>query len=365
MESTMRRTLVSLLSTTIPVLGATAVARTAPAQSNDMPEAAPAADMVLIPGGTFSMGSGGAHDDEMPAHPVTLKSFLLDRYEVTNGQFAGFVEATGFVTQAEHDGAAWCYLKGEADFRFVQGADWKHPEGPGSAIVDRMEHPVVCVSWNDAHAYARWAGKRLPTEAEWEYAARSRGGRHVAADPGVTAPTALHGHAHHVEGSGQRSPEATAEHPSSRGHQPAATPTSQPAEDQQYVAANIWQGVWPAENRLADGFFATAPVGSFEPNPIGVHDMIGNVWEWTADWYGAAYYSTSPAETPTGPPVGETRVARGGSWFCSANYCGAYNSHYRGASPPDHAFNNVGFRCAADAPSHTLTEGDSSTEVGR
>jgi sulfatase modifying factor 1 len=362
MKSAMGQTL--LICTTIAAIGPSAPVSAAPAQSAPSSRPAPTTDMVLIPGGTFSMGSSAAHGDEVPVHAVTLKAFLLDRYEVTNRQFAAFVEATGFVTQAERDGAAWCYLKGEADFRYVEGADWRHPEGPGSSVIDRTEHPVVCVSWHDAHAYANWAGKRLPTEAEWEYAARSRGGPHVAADPQVTAPAAPHAHVNHGDGSGQRPHEATAEHPSSRGHQLVATPTSRPASDQDYVAANIWQGVWPSENRLTDGFFSTAPVGSFESSPIGVHDMIGNVWEWTADWYGADFYRDSPAGNPTGPSGGETRVARGGSWFCSANYCGAYNSHYRGASPPDHAFNNVGFRCAADAPARALI-GRSSTEAGR
>ena len=123
------------------------------------------------------------------------------------------------------------------------------------------------------------------------------------------------------------------------------------------VKANVWQGIWPRANHLEDGYFYTAPVGSFPPNELGLHDMIGNVWEWTADWYAEDEYRTSRRLDPTGPTGGEHRVARGGSWFCSPNYCGAYNSHYRGASPPDRAFNNVGFRCAADPPQETPSAG--------
>jgi len=253
--------------------------------------------MVRVPGGEYRMGFSDGAEDERPVHPVVLDSFWIDRHEVTNRQFAEFVRATGWVTRAERDGHLWCYLEGADRFRLVSGADWRNPFGPGSAVDERLDHPVVCVSWNDARAYAEWAGKRLPTEAEWEYAARA--GDH--------------------------------------GHLTAIA-----------AAANVWQGTWPERNELADGFFYTSPVMRFAANPLGVHDMIGNVWEWCSDWYAGDYYERSPAANPSGPDTGDRRVARGGSWFCSVNYCGAYSTNFRGASPPGRAFNNVGFRCAKD-----------------
>ncbi len=299
--------------------------------------------MAYIPGATFRMGFDHAHDDERPVHAVTVRPFLLDLHEVTNREFAQFVEATGYITQAERDGDAWCFLEGARDFHAITGADWRHPEGTGSSIESRLAHPVVCVSWDDAAAYAEWAGKRLPTEAEWEYAARGGRSQHFIAD--VVPPSPI-----------QQTPpnkSTPSNLPSPAGPvdpEPGSEGLSKTASGEVRVTANVWQGVWPHTNELTDGFFYTAPAGRFKPNALGVYDMVGNVWEWTADWYDAAYYQSSPAENPTGPPTGQTRVARGGSWFCSPNYCGAYSTHYRGSSPPDHAFNNVGFRCAMDLP---------------
>lgn len=299
----------------------------------------PPAGMVYVPGGTFEMGYAAGHEDEAPVHRVELSPFYIDRTEVTNAQFSAFVEATEYVTGAERDGFAWGYLKGEDDFRRIEGAQWRFPEGPGSGIGDRMNHPVVCVNWHDARAYAQWAGKRLPTEAEWEYAARAAGREHQAAQL-TEGETAHHGHA-----VSRPAPEPTAHHAS--GSLPAFT------EDGNIllVRANYWQGTWPSENRKTDAYFYTAPAGSYAPNDLGLHDMIGNAWEWCADFYASDYYGRSPAADPKGPETGQNRVARGGSWFCSSNYCGAYSTHYRGASPPDHAFNNVGFRCAVSAAS--------------
>ena len=277
--------------------------------------------MVYIPGGRFQMGFEHGSTDERPLHPVILNPFLLDRFEVTNRQFTAFVRATGHQTQAERQDFCWTYVEGQNDFLDVGGANWLHPEGPGSSIKDRMDHPVVCVSWYDAAAYAAWAGKRLPSEAEWEYAARAGKTAHLVADLGDGDGSA---HLAHTSGN---SPKII------------------------LTQANVWQGTWPVRNHLLDGYYYTAPVGRFEPNGLGLHDIIGNVWEWSADWYSADYYQYSPKENPSGPERGDKKVARGGSWFCSPNYCGAFTSHFRGASPPDHAFNNVGFRCAGDVSS--------------
>ena len=245
-------------------------------------------------------------DDERPAHRVTLSPFDIDQTEVTNSEFARFVQDTGYETDAEKKGISWVFKKGQRDWVAIQGADWRHPLGSESSIVDTMNHPVVNVSWNDASAYANWADKRLPTEGEWEYAAR--GGREVEIYPW----------GNELEPGGR-------------------------------VVANFWQGKWPDDNKLEDGYYYTAPVASFSPNGFGLYDMIGNAWEWTADWYREDYYKHSPAIDPKGPRTGETRVARGGSWFCSEGYCGAYRVGFRGKSPQDSSFNNVGFRCAKDA----------------
>lgn len=318
------------------------------------------AGMVYVPAARFNMGYEQGHDDEAAVHSVDLPAFLIDKHEVTNREFARFVDATGYVTQAERDEYSWCYIEGATDFERLAGADWRHPQGPASSIEGRMNHPVVCVSWEDAVAFAEWAGKRLPTEAEWEYASRGGSSAHFKAvtekgedDPGGDANTPRGGHASRVgERHGHDSPVRTPvpSTPSS-GHIGMATPTTSASSSSEVlIEANVWQGIWPESNLLDDGYFYTAPAGSYQANALGIYDMIGNVWEWTSDWYRSDYYENSPAYDPAGPPAGETRVARGGSWFCSPNYCGAYSTHFRGASPPAHTFNNVGFRCAADLP---------------
>lgn len=301
--------------------------------------------MVLIPGGEFVMGNEGAYSDELPEHELRISSFYLDAHEVTNAQFAEFVKATGYVTQAEREGHCWAYFNGETDWQYAAGTNWRHPQGLTSSIDDKMNHPVVCVSWEDAAAYAKWAGKRLPTEAEWEYAARAGAAGHFIANTG----TSKHAHTGHTGAS--HAAAASDRSPSSKSHDASAQHQMTGSQDNLIIVnANIWEGRWPEYNALSDGFYYTSPAASFEANAWSVYDMLGNVWEWTADWYDSSYYAVSPIADPQGPATGENRVARGGSWFCSPNYCGAYSTHYRGASPPDHAFNNVGFRCAMDVP---------------
>ncbi len=322
-----------------------------------------AAKMVFMRGGRFMMGSVHGHGDEQPVHEVHLDSFLIDKHEVSNRLFAAFVADTGYVTQAEREGYAWGFLEGDSDFRKVRGASWRHPDGPGSSYEDRLDHPVVNVTWHDAAAYARWAGKRLPTEAEWEYAARSGGGGQIAADPTrpATRPPESRADDHrHPPGhsrddeQGQTQdpggvPLVEASHPSAADHGRHGRHVSRGASSvDRFVPANVWRGTFPQTRQRINGSFTTTPVATFAANEADLHEMIGNVWEWTADWYAADYYATSPTANPRGPATGKHRVARGGSWFCNPDYCAAYNSHYRGASPPNHAFNNVGFRCAKD-----------------
>ena len=305
-------------------------------------------DMVLIPGGEFVMGNEGAYADESPLHTVRVSAFYIDEHEVTNAQFSAFVKATGYVTKAERDGRCWAYLVGETDWQYAAGTDWRHPQGPESTIDDKLNHPVVCVSWDDVVAYAKWAGKRLPTEAEWEYVARAGTLDHLIAR--TESPNPGHGH----QTAGVNTLAAVDRLPSSKSHAEGSHQQISAGRNHEVtVEANIWQGHWPEYNQLDDGFYYTAPIASFEANGMGIYDMLGNVWEWTADWYDSSYYAVSPTSNPQGPQTGENRVARGDSWFCSLNYCGAYSTHYRGASPPDHAFNNVGFRCAKDTPKNT------------
>lgn len=307
-------------------------------------------DMVLVPGGEYVLGDDGPRPaKDAPPRRVHISAFFMDRHEVTNREFARFVEAAGYVTSAERAGGAWVYRGGEREWTFVRGADWRHPLGPGSTTTQAMDHPVVLVSWHDAAAYARWSGKRLPTEAEWEVAARGGVPATLPDLPMVLPVTATRstGHDHAAHGRTTRDPEGGPPHPAAGAHAGPASGAADPATD---GSANVWQGRWPARNHLRDGYFYTAPVGTFAANTLGIHDMIGNVWEWTADWYGAdTYRQEGVAENPTGPRGGTQRVSRGGSWFCSANYCGAYRPGFRGKSPPGSAFNNVGFRCARDA----------------
>jgi formylglycine-generating enzyme required for sulfatase activity len=266
------------------------------------------AEMVLIPAGEFQMGDpfNEGDSDERPVHTVYLDAFYIDKYEVTNERFKRFVAETGYVTDAEKRGWSWVWTGEEV--KQVKGADWRHPEGPGSDISNRMDHPVVHVSWNDAMAYARWAGKRLPTEAEWEKAARGGlvGKRYVWGDE--MPPRQLVGNF---------------------------------ADE---TAKRKYPG-WVIVEGYDDGYAETAPVGSFAPNGYGLYDMAGNVWEWCADWYDENYYSRSPRRNPRGPDSGSYRVLRGGSWNSNPDILRAATRNY---SAPLNTYFLVGFRCAQD-----------------
>jgi formylglycine-generating enzyme required for sulfatase activity len=311
----------------------------------------PPAGMVWIPGGEFTMGTSLAvvnpalaHPEEGPPHRVRVDGFAMDETDVTNAQFRQFVEATGYVTTAEKaptleeimrqcpPGASepskeklvpgavvFQPTKGPVDkrnylqwWKWTPGANWKHPEGPESNLDGRDQHPVVQVSWDDAVAYAKWAGKRLPTEAEWEYAARGGldGKRYVWGD----------------EPFSEIKPQC-----------------------------NCYQGDFPWRNTLKDGFERTSPVKSFPPNGYGLYDMAGNVWQWCADWYDRDLYRQRAGGevvvNPIGPerssdPYQPERVQRGGSYLCSDDFCMRYRPSARLGCPPDNSMGHTGFRCA-------------------
>jgi formylglycine-generating enzyme required for sulfatase activity len=274
------------------------------------PSRAATCDMVRVPGGTFDMGTDRGMPFEGPVHRVTVHAFWIDRCEVTNREFARFVAATGHRTESEKQGFSGVFVPGAQEWRPIKGADWRHPEGPSSSLAGRDDQPVVHVSFDDAAAYAKWAGKRLPTEAEFEWAAR--GGR--------------------------------------AGAQYAWGDTLHPGGRQM---ANTWQGHFPEHDAGTDGYPRIAPVGRFPPNGYGLLDITGNVWEWTSDWFSEDYYrSAIGAVDPTGPATGSEKAIRGGSWLCSSNYCTGYRVAARQHTPPDSGLNNLGFRCvrAADAP---------------
>ena len=286
---------------------------------------------LALPGGGFAMGDpfdeGYPADGERPVHEVTLSPFLLDETAVTNAQYATFVKATGHVTEAEEIGispvfhlavqASRADVLGRADgtpwWLVVRGADWRHPAGPLSGIGELARHPVVHVSWHDAQAYAHWAGKRLPTEAEWEYAARGglAGARFAWGDE--------------------------------------LTPRGR-------WRLNIWQGTFPTHNTLDDGHLTTAPVKSYPPNGHGLHEMAGNVWEWCADRFSPTAYADragAPVTDPVAPGSDDVggdvpRVMRGGSYLCHDSYCHRYRVAARSSNTAESASANIGFRCAND-----------------
>jgi formylglycine-generating enzyme required for sulfatase activity len=313
----------------------------------------PPPGMVHIPGGTFMMGSDHPQSltQEGPAHEVTVGAFWMDAHEVTNAEFAAFVEATGYVTLAERP-VDWEDLKRDAPpgtpkppdsllqpgslvfvpmpgrnmndiayqswWKWQLGANWRAPEGPGSSIEGKMDHPVVHIALEDAEAYAKWVGKRLPTEAEWEFAARG----------GLDGARFTWGE-----------------------EDPLKNPK----------LANIWQGDFPVANLEEDGFNYTAPVASYPANGYGLHDMAGNVWEWTTDKFDIAYYQQVHAQghchNPTGSdrvndpsePFGrDKRVIKGGSFLCHVTYCESYRPSARMAADPNSSQMHLGFRCVQD-----------------
>jgi formylglycine-generating enzyme len=296
--------------------------------------------MVWIPGGTFEMGAEDpALADSQPVHGVTLTGYWMDEHEVTNAEYAAFVRATGYKTVAERPlnpadfpgvpaenvvpGSGVFTPTSEAVpldnalqwWRYVPGANWQHPNGPESSIATKPNDPVVHISYEDAAAYARWAGKRLPTEAEWEFAAQGGKGRNTYYWGKELKPGGK-------------------------------------------WVANIYQGNFPDKNTGEDGFMAAAPVKSYPANPYGLYDLDGNVWEWCSDFYRPDYFANSPEKDPQGPadsfdpeePGVVKRVQRGGSFLCSDQYCIRYKAGSRGKGEVTSASNNLGFRCVKDGP---------------
>ncbi|SNZ17096.1 Formylglycine-generating enzyme, required for sulfatase activity, contains SUMF1/FGE domain [Natronoarchaeum philippinense] len=286
--------------------------------------------MTRLDGGPFLMGTdsgaGFPQDGEGPVREVTLDPFYVDRFAVTNAQFLEFVRETGYTTDAERFGWSFVFedfvndadrdriartADGASWWVAVEGADWLHPNGPSQTVLDNrslLKHPVTHVSWRDAAAYADWAGKRLPTEAEWEYAARG----------GLRRRTFPWGDELRPDG----------EH-----------------------RCNIWQGEFPEQNTGDDGYVQTAPVDEYSPNDYGLYNVAGNVWEWCSDWFDREYHTTDAYsyDNPTGPDDGTERVMRGGSHLCHRSWCNRYRVAARSKNTPDSSTGNIGFRCVVDA----------------
>jgi formylglycine-generating enzyme required for sulfatase activity len=279
--------------------------------------------MIELPGGTFLMGSeyaeGFPADGEGPVRAVSLHPFSIDTYPVTNRLFRRFIEATGYKTEAERFGWSfvfWSHIPRERFREIVEdtvaatpwwckvpGAAWDAPEGPGSGIPGREDHPVVHVSWNDANAFAQWRGRRLPTEAEWEYAARG-------------------------------------------GLEQKLYPWGDKLRPEGEHRCNIWQGDFPNHDTADDGYAGTSPVEAFPPNGYGIYSITGNTWEWCADWFDPGFHRTAARDNPTGPPSGASRVMKGGSFLCHKSYCNRYRVAARTSNTPDSSASNIGFRCA-------------------
>jgi formylglycine-generating enzyme required for sulfatase activity len=277
--------------------------------------------MVRLEGCHFLMGSQSEDtfpaDGEGPVREVMVDSFYISKFPVTNAQFQEFIASSGYVTEAQRFGWSWVFrnhlpeiqqvplVSGTPWWRQIAGADWSHPEGPDSSVTARPNYPVVQVSWNDALAYCDWAGVRLPTEAEWEFAAR--GGLEQKTFPWGDELT-----------------------PGGRH------------------MCNIWQGSFPDCDLAEDGFSSPAPVDSFQPNGYGLHTVVGNTWEWCADYFDSHWHEGATQVNPVGPPHGITRVMKGGSYLCHASYCYRFRNAARTANTPESATGNIGLRVARD-----------------
>ncbi len=274
--------------------------------------------MQTIPAGSFLMGSvdhlSYPGDGEGPLRQIELTTYEIDACAVSNADFAAFVDDSGYRTESELIGWSFVFAgllpddfpptRAAADapwWRQVDGASWQHPEGPLTGIDERLDHPVAHISWNDAVAYARWAGKALPTEAQWEYAARG-------------------------------------------GLESQPYPWGDDLTPDGEHRMNVWQGAFPIENALEDGWYGTCPVKAYEPNGLGLFNTTGNVWEWCADWFDVIHDPAAPID-PTGPPHGDLKVLKGGSFLCHKSYCLRYRTAARMALTPDSATSNTGFRC--------------------
>ncbi len=277
--------------------------------------------MIRLDGGRFQMGTadkdGYAADGEGPVREVELTPFYVDTTPVTNEQFVEFTKHTGYRTDSERLGWSFVFhlhvakelvdqtVPGHYWWCKVNGADWAHPEGPDSAVSARPHHPVTHVSWNDARAYAQWAGKRLPTEAEWEYAARG-------------------------------------------GLEQKRFPWGDELMPDGQHRCNIWQGTFPDVDLGEDGFTAPGPVDAFLPNGYGLLSATGNAWEWCADWFHPTWHETATRLNPVGPPSGAERVMKGGSYLCHPSYCNRYRVAARTKNTADSATTNISFRCVRD-----------------
>ena len=297
--------------------------RVQPSKSVELPHNS-LTNMILIPEGNFLMGNesdlGFPQDGEGPVRKVELDPFYIDESAVTNAEFFHFVNTTGYRTEAETYGWSFVFHSlvpdhlidlslqspvGTPWWKKVDGAYWQNPQGPGTDIKNIMDHPVVHISWNDASEYCSWTGKRLPTEAEWEYAARGKLTQNTYPWGNELTPNNVH-------------------------------------------MCNIWQGEFPSKNSQEDGYTGTAPAKAFYPNAYGIYNMVGNVWEWQSDWFDTTFPTEPILVNPIGPTEGNLKTIKGGSYLCHESYCNRYRVAARSSNTPDSSTGNLGFRCVKD-----------------